>query len=300
MALNTVYVLDFANQTKAVAVEASGTRVLSFVQNPNYALAVWPGGASAAPLLAWGTQPSGDNFNTSLVVSGVDGAHLETLLSEPGNTSGPHQLMAERWSADGTSLYFSREPVGIGGYIVFSGASSLYRMEVASRQVTELIPFNVQPGGRMICLDDLSADDRLVADHCADKVITVRDLTTGQGTTIQPPPGVTGFGVLGSARFSPDGSRVAFALAKGDPSAEQGWVALSQGLSGASQVVLTGQPGEYFLVDGWLNSQTLLVESNNVQCTTCNTTLLAAAIDGSNTTKLGDGTYLALATGVQP
>ena len=156
MALTTVYALDFSNQTKAVAVEAGGNRVLSFVQNPNYALAVWPGGASAAPLLAWGTQPSGDNFNTSLVVSGVDGANLETLLSEPGNTSGPHQLVAERWSADGKSLYFSREPVGIGGYIVFSGASSLYRMEVASRQVTELIPFNVQQGGRMICLDALS------------------------------------------------------------------------------------------------------------------------------------------------
>ena len=77
-------------------------------------------------------------------------------------------------------------------------------MGVASRQVTELIPFNVQPGGRMICLDDLSADDRLVADHCADKVITVRDLMTGKATTIQPPSGVTGFGVLGSARFHPD------------------------------------------------------------------------------------------------
>ena len=121
LALTTVYVLDFANQTKAVAVEAGGTRVLSFVQNPNYALAVWPGGGSAAPLLAWGTQPSGDNFNTSLVVSGVDGVHLETLLSEPGNTSGPHQLVAERWSADGKSLYFSREPVGIGGLVSFRG-----------------------------------------------------------------------------------------------------------------------------------------------------------------------------------
>jgi hypothetical protein len=236
-AQTSVYVLDYSDQIKAVAVDASGIRTLDFVKSPNYGLAVWPGTADATPRLAWGTQLVGDTPQATLMVGAVDGTHVDTLLSEPGETAGPHQLVAERWSADGQTLYFSREPVGIGGYILFSGASSLSRMDVASRKVTDLIPFSVQGAGRhMICLDALSADDRLVADHCTEKVITVRDLTTGQSTTLQPPAGAAGFGVLGSARFSPDGARVAYALAKGDATAEQGWVAVSAKLSGASQL----------------------------------------------------------------
>jgi hypothetical protein len=301
LAQTTVYAFDFVDQPKVVAVDSGGTRVLDFVQKPNYGLAVWPGDAAAAPRLAWGTQPT-DLNTTSLVVSAVDGSQLQTLISEPADKSGPHQLVAERWSADGKSLYFSREPYGIGGYILFAGASSLSRIDVASRKVTDLIPFNTQAGGHMICLDALSADERLVADHCADKVITVRDLTTGQATTLQPPADVAAdVGVLGSARFSPDGSRMAFALAKGDASAEQGWVAVSDSLSGASQLVLSGQPGEYFSVVGWLNAQTLLVEEDGLECNpACITTLQAVAVDGSWATKLGDGTFVALANDAQP
>jgi hypothetical protein len=297
------YVLSLTDQNHAEAVGASGVRALSFVENADYALAVWPGASGAPARLAWGTGPSsgGSNFNTSLVVSDVDGGHLATLLTEDGNTPAPHQLVAERWSTDGQALYFSREPVGIGGYILFGGASSLYRMEMASRKVTELIPFNISGGGRFICLDAFSADERRVADHCTEKAITVRDLTSGQATTVQPPSAVTGFGALGGARFSPDGSRLAYALAKSDPSAEQGWLAVSDGLSGASRLVYTGQPGEIFNLVGWLNAQTLLMEVNNVQCSAnCNTTLLRLAADGSGKpVTVGEGMFLALA-GAQP
>jgi hypothetical protein len=79
----------------------------------------------------------------------------------------------------------------------------------------------------MICLDELSSDERLVADHCAQTAITIRDLSSGQSATIQPPAEATGFSLVGSAPFSPDLTRVAFALAKRDPSNEQGWAAIS-------------------------------------------------------------------------
>ena len=56
------------------------------------------------------------------------------------------ELVAEIWSADGQSLYFSKEPVGIGGYILFSGASNLYQINIATKQVTEIISLNPETG----------------------------------------------------------------------------------------------------------------------------------------------------------
>lgn len=77
-----------------------------------------------------------------------------------------------------------------------------------------------------------------------------------------------------SARFSPDLTRVAFALAKRDPENEQGWVAVSDGLSGGSKLIVTGQPGEYFTIVGWLNADTLLLQSNQSTCNpTCTSSL---------------------------
>ena len=86
-----------------------------FIQNPSYGLVVWRGGASTDPLLAWGTQPAGTAQTTTLQIARPDGSNLETLLSIDNVTGIPIQLVAEFWSADGQSLYFSKEPSGIGG-----------------------------------------------------------------------------------------------------------------------------------------------------------------------------------------
>ena len=204
-----------------------------------------------------------------------------------------------RWAADGGSLYFSREPYGLGGYILFSGASSLYKISLADRKVIELITLDPQ-GNRFICLDALSLDERLVADHCAPKVIKVRDLTNGATTTIQPPAEVTDFGLMGSTRFSPDGQRVAFALARGNPGGEQGWVAVSESLSGGSTLIATSAPGQYYTVAAWLNAGTLLLQSNSMQCSpACSSELWTINTDGSNLVKVADGAFLAVLAGPQ-
>src|SRR5512139_2915711 len=247
----TVYALDFANQPPAVAADQAGTRPLDFIHEPSYGLAVWSGDQ---PQLGWATvsvgAPDGTPEPSQLFSSSVDGTRLTPLLTDTATITAPHLLVAQRWSQDGQFLYFSTEPYGIGGYILFSGASSLQRINVTDRSVQEVIPYNLN-GGQALCLDELSSDERLVADHCARTSITIRDLSNGQTTTIQPPAEVTGFNLVGSARFSPDLTRVAFALAKRDPQNEQGWVAISDGLSGGSKLIVTGQPGEYFTIVGW-------------------------------------------------
>jgi len=282
---------DFTTQPRAVAMDKDGTRPLDFIRSPSPGLAVLSGNQ---PRLGWATWPISVGVPSQLLVSATDGSQLTTLLTDTTSITAPHQWVAERWSRDGQSLYFSTEPSGIGGYILFGGASSLYRVNVNDRSVQEVIPFRVN-GGQMICLDELSSDERLVADHCAQTSITIRDLSSGQTTAIQPPADASGFSLVGSARFSPDLTRVAFALAKRDPENEQGWVAVSDGLSGGSKLIVTGQPGEYFTVAGWLNADTLLLQSNSLTCNPpCTGSLWTVKVDGSGLTHITDGTFLGM------
>ena len=151
----------------------------------------------------------------------------------------------------------------------------------------------------MICLDDLNAEFNLAVGHCADpKAITVHDLAGNPDRTITAPGTVTDFNLVGSARFSPDSQRVAFALAKGDPSGEQGYVAVSDSLDGASNFVATTDPGGYYTVLAWLNDSTLLIQLNTLQCSpTCDNSLWTIGIGGDNLTKVTDGVFLALMGG---
>ena len=187
--------------------------------------------------------------------------------------------------------------------ILFGGASSLYRIDLTSKQVTEIIPLDLKKTqSPFICLDAFSVDYSVVADHCTPGVITVRSLDTGHSVTILPPTVVKDKRILGSARFSPDGSRLAFAGAKGNPDAEQGWLAVSDGLGSSSSLIITSQPGQYFTVLGWLNDSTLLVQTNTSMCGTaeCSNGVWTVAVDGSSQNKVAEGTFISFVDGYMP
>jgi hypothetical protein len=291
--LGTAYVLDFTNVMKAIAIDANGSHDLSFIQFPTFGLAIWRGSPDTKPLLAWGTQPAGSTQTTALQISNTDGSNLQTLLSIDNGNTVPIQLVAEFWSTDGQSLYFSKEPSGIGGYILFGGASNLYKIDIKTKAITEVIPQTAMTSPQ-ICLDAISGDYRFVADHCTQNVITVRNLQGGGTVTIQAPTDVTGFRLLGSARFSPTGDRVAFALAKGDPNSEQGWLAVGSSSGGVAKLIAVGEAGSYYIVQGWLDDQTLLVQSNNISGSAAGNQLFTIGADGSHLTKVADGNLLTI------
>jgi hypothetical protein len=226
------------------------------------------------------------------LVSAPDGSDVTTLVEENVTTPVYH-IVAQRWSADAQAIYFSKEPYGLGGYIPFPGASSLYRVDLTDKNVKELIPFN--PNGRLTCLDDVSSDVRLVANHCDLTAISILDLGRNESLKIVAPDEVRGNRV-GSARFNADTSRVAFAIAHGDPANEQGWVAVSDKLYGGSQLIMASNPGEYLQVIVWLDAETLLVQSNTVACNpACANSLWTVRIDGTQLTKVADGSFVAIA-----
>lgn len=289
----TAYVYDFITSAQVLSVDENGAHALDFIQIPTYGVAAWQGATGADSRLAWGTQLIVPTTPSSLQISAADGSNLETLYTQEVSVP-PVQLVVQKFAQDGRSLYFSREPVGLGGYILFAGASSLYKIDLASKEISELIPGNF-PAGKAACLDDISPDFLFAADHCADNGITVRELSSGATSFIAPPDAFTAYGVMGSARFSPDGSRVAFALAKNNPDAEQGWVAVSDGRQGSSKLILTSDTGTYYTVLGWLDSQMLLVQVSVISgCEGCENRLLAVSVDGSTVTEVATGSFLAL------
>ncbi len=290
--LGTAYILDVL-KSDAVSVNASSQQILTFIQSPTYGLAVWRGGEGASPLLAWGTQPAGTDRATTLMIANPDGSNLQTLLTISPNTQNPVQLLAEFWSVDGQSLYFSKEPVGLGGYIPFSGISDLYKINIISKEVTEVIPPPAEVTQNP-CIDAISLDYRFVADHCSQGVITVRDLQTGNTATLQVPSDFTGYRLLGSARFSPTGDRVAFGLAKGNPDDEQGWLAVGSSTGGTAKIIATSDKGNYYNVIGWLDDQTLLVQQYSLGTTSGANQVLTITADGSVITKLAEGTFITI------
>ncbi len=289
---NTAYVLDLSGNN-VIAISATGSGSLPFIQNPNIGLAVWKGSATSQPKLAWGTSLANPAMSSALEIANLDGSGVETLLTDTAPNTAPYQLTAEAWSADGQSLYFSKEPVGIGGYIPYAGASNLYKIDITTQQVTEIIPQKASPEPQ-ICLDAISNDYRFVADHCAPGWITVRDLQSGTSSAITPPATITGWKLLGSARFSPTSDRIAYALAKGNPDNEQSWVVVGSSGGGEAKLVLTGQPGSYYTVLGWLDDQTLLVQANILNNPNVGAEIYTVKADGSNPTKVAEGMLLAI------
>jgi outer membrane protein assembly factor BamB len=284
---SVIYAITSGAETRVVALDAAGERPLDFIQSPGFGLAVWPGTEAQPSRLAWTTGTTGAAPVSTLIFSAPDGSG-ETIAVEQAIDEEQSHLLALRWSWDGQFLYFSQEPFGLGGYILFGGASSLYAYRVDDKRVSERIPFDGH-GGRFICLDDLSASERWVADHCTPRVITVRDLSNGQAAEIQPPSAMTDFGQMGSARFSPDGSRVAYALALSNPDSEQGWVAVSDGLSGPSNLIVASPPGDYWTVLTWLDAENLLLQAHGAM-----PGVYQVKADGQDLIRLADGTFLAL------
>ncbi len=248
------------DQHKAVATDGKTFHDLEFIQTPTpYGLAVWPGDGNTPPLLAWATQNTGGDWSSTIKISAPDGTHFETLLTQDG-LNPPSQLFVEFWSPDGQWLYFSQEPFGLGGFIYFGGGTNLYKINIATKEVVGVLPTE-SPEQPQACLDSISPDFQYIAEHCSPSIIRVRNLTTGGYATYNPPAEIMDGGQFaGSARFSPDGKKLAYAVAEGFQDASRGWVVLTDTAFDNSHAIMESEPASYYYVVGWLDDQTLLIQ----------------------------------------
>ena len=288
----TVYVSSVGNPPATYAIGAGSDQLISFMGQFVTGLSAWPGDAGKDALLAWGTYTSTSESGTAnIYVSRLDGSGVRAVVTETQSVMLP-SLMPLRWSADGKTLFYSSEPTGLGGYILFDGFSSLYKLDMETGVTTTLIP---RDSLHMICLDDLNQSLTLLTDHCGERAIHVLDLTTSVSSTITPPAVVTDATALGNAMISPDNARVAFALGRNNPEDEQMWLAVSNGLSGEANLVFTSPAGTHANLAGWLDANTLVFQITAVTGGANKTTVWAVNADGSNAHQLTEGSILTVA-----
>ncbi len=273
------------------AINAAGLTRLDQFGETIQSIAVLPGEAGMPPIIAWGeVEWTADPPVARLLLAPVGGFDA-TLVAEQATPEGFY-FAPWRWVAGGQRLYYSEEPSGLGGYILFGGRSSLYMYDITTNTSSTLVPMDV--AGGFICLDDLSPDETLVAHHCADTGIGLLNLQTTEQRVIQPPIEAQGWATAGSALFSPSGSRLAFAVARNSPDAEQGWVAVTDDLSGPSWLVATSPEGSYFEVVAWLDEQTLVLQSWDVTTGGPAGVWLAPLSGGAEPVRVADGVFVTL------
>lgn len=276
---------DPAALNHAYAIGPQGVNELTFVNNSTDGFASFTGASAPQGEVAWdhysSTANANGTLNSEIFIANSDGSNLHSALK----LSADHILHVVRFSPDGQRLYYSQEPLGLGGYILFDGISDLWSLDVAAGTTQQLVP---AAAAGTICLDDFTPDESLVALHCADKTISVLDTTTGNIGLITAPAVITDWAQHGSARISPDQTRVAYALARGNGDNEQGWVAMSDSLTGTSHLVATAPPNDYFSVKGWLNNTTLVLQSWRGSAPG----VWVMQADGSDLRRIADGLFL--------
>lgn len=296
-----VYASDSFHPTASVMMTTpDGLYQVAFIDRPDANLAVWPGQADQPAQLAWTVAPQSEGSLATIFVSDLAGTSVRAVYSETLQANQPTHLLVQGWAADGKTLLFSREPWGIGGYIPFGGASSLYRLNLVDGQVTPMIEWTPQ-GSTGLCLDALSPDGSLASWHCPPGEINLLTLDGGQTEAVEAPAEISQPYLTGSAIFSPDGSRVAYAMLAGGPDDQHGWVAVSDRSKGGSQAILDQEGGIYHVI-AWLNNQSLLVQWSPVDCGDgCEAdSLWTVGADGSGLAHIGPARFIVLTNAGQP
>jgi len=212
--------------------------------------------------IAWGHSGWVDTGPESQMwIANRDGSGaLLAAESSPNDTIEDYYIVEPyRWTPEGDLLY-AWQITGIGGYILFFGYSSLYRYSPVSAAITPLVPAEATGGP---CWNSVSPDGVYLVGSCVGtsgvEGMRERNLLTGEETVFPVWPGEQG--QAGAGAYSPTGSRLAYAIARGeDPNNEAGrvLVVLSRG---EDPLAIASITNGYFSDLAWVDEERLIVGS---------------------------------------
>lgn len=166
--------------------------------------------------IAWGTtafepNAAGDT-HIQVTVANVDGTGAQILLDKRLADSVLPQPV--QWSRDGSYLYFTDEPYGIGGYILFWGGPDLQQVDLATGTITEVLPDQ-----GCLCAMSLSPDDAMLAIIVGiDPLeLVLRNILDGTERRTQLE---SEHWQAGNIVWSPDSKALMYTMAIGDPEKE--------------------------------------------------------------------------------
>ncbi len=270
----------YAPQMQIRLVTAAGISVLDYISMEQPVNAIISADGS---LVAWAKHSfGGDAPGSELYAANLDGSDtrlVDQILPED-NADRWLTLRPLEWTRDGKLLY-AAQLTGIGGYILFPGWNSLRLYDPADGSLTVLVEDD--PAG--MCINSLSADRSLAALGC--KEIRIRRLADGSEITL---PALDLQKIAGSARFSPSGERVAYAVAASNPDNERSQVVVAASDGSSEPYPIQTMEGGNYHVLGWINEDSFLFSAHTTFENV--TTIWRIDRDGSRPTQLIEAQFL--------
>jgi hypothetical protein len=206
--------------------------------------------------IAWAqTSWAGGPPFSQLWMAGMDGTSPVLIAqTEPQDDIAEFFVLEPVMWLDDGDLVFSWQVTGIGGYILFFGWSSLYRYDVASGTITPVAP--LAPDVVAPCWTDLTGDGAFAAGACgAAGEVLERNTQTGVDTVF---PALPDQGQAGAASYAPQGTRLGYAIARGDPEDEAGQLVLVPARGEALSVIASHAPGAFDEIE-WIDEARMAV-----------------------------------------
>ena len=251
----TVYYYRFTGTSQIFRADSSGLSSLAFISSENpMSVAVSPDGSR----IAWAYQFfETDKVGGEVWVADINGANAQRIaFLDPATNPNYPILQVERWLPDGSLLY-SEEPTGIGGYILFWGFSSLYKYNDNEGTIRELVPY----GDHFICINQyyqaVDGSD-MILESCG-RDMSIVNLSQGTSVTL---PVVDEQVQLGSAKVSPSGKYIAYAVQSANYDDEKGKVVIAPVDGSAAPTIIMSNVGVIYGVLTWVNEETLLVQES--------------------------------------
>ena len=282
------FVAEGAGEDGAVVrrVASTGTSDLEFTRSDDPSEIVTFAVSEDESRIAWGqaSWASGPPFS-QLWMAAIDGgtpvliAQTETL----DDIAEFFVLEPVRWLDDG-DLVYAWQVTGIGGYILFFGWSSLYSYNVASGAISPVAA--LAPEVTAPCWTGLTGDGAFAAGACgaAGEVIE-RNTQTGVDTVF---PVLADQGQAGAASYAPLGTRMAYAIARGDPENEAGQLVLVAARGDGPSLIASHAPGAFDEIE-WIDEDRMAVGYWNGEATFVD----VVAVDGSRSA-VGQGRLIGL------
>ena len=210
--------------------------------------------------VAWTTQQLFEGATGFVIESKLFVADVESeVVTELYATSFENReayLLPVRWSNDLENLYFTEEPSGLGGYILFKSWYDLKRINLESKEI-------ISYGGGIY---DISTDEQLltkVTTYASGEVSILAQKLVGEENYSFLIPLEGGFTSAGNVYLSPSGTRIAYDLVANNPDEEKYRVVVGN-LADGETVTVVEQADFFPNVVRWLDDETLLLDANGV------------------------------------
>jgi len=242
-------------------VTAAGVEDLAFTTVPDLAILKFAVSDDQS-MIAWA---AGEWGNSELWTSDINGGGAQLIIqSDPSlGLEDFYVLESYRWTVDG-DLLFVWQISGIGNLVYF-GYSSMYRYSPATGEIAALCEAPV--GGGMPCWSIVSQDGLYLVGTCMGESeipgVREREVSTGIETVL---PILPNQNQVGSAAYSPSGSRLAYAYVRGGMDDIDGYIAVRLNPGEDPQCIVSVLDGCFRNIY-WVDEDRLVVQGSEAEIT---------------------------------